>query len=58
MQKENSFFFFISALGDEGDAFGTKWRKNERTRNLLSLALSKKFATLSQSYEDVSRTYI
>ena len=29
MQKENSFFFFISALGDEGDAFGTKWRKNE-----------------------------
>ena len=57
MQKENSFFFFISALGDEGDAFGTKWRKNERTRNLLSLALSKKFDE-RQSYKDVSRTYI
>ena len=29
MQKENSFFFFISALGDVGDAFRAKRRKNE-----------------------------
>ena len=56
-KAKTKVFGFIPALGYEGDAFflhfitkaarwfdyGTKWRKNGRTRNLLSLALSKKF---------------
>ena len=50
-------YLSFSALGDEGGTFGTKRRKNKKTRNLLSLALSKKFS-IGKKFLEMTRNFV